>query len=218
MVSGAKDSDLENIQTGIETIGGELSINKNFDPKCTHLVMINSNVNAEKFLSAVASGKWILKLSYLEQSVINDSVEKEEDHEWGPELQSSDANLKQDQAVRAPKIWREKISKTGARAFENWKVILYLHPGDKREIPLESLLLCGGATVIYKKPPFSNLEGIKYAFLDSSSNTDEEFKLLYKSGIPCLKPTYLADFLLKFYGEVPPASFAFYLVHPPKKE
>eukprot|EP00058_Branchiostoma_floridae_P012092 XP_002597580.1 hypothetical protein BRAFLDRAFT_82314 [Branchiostoma floridae] len=49
----------------IEELGGEVVDKQTFDGRCTHIVVGNPNRN-EKYLSALATGRWILHRSYME--------------------------------------------------------------------------------------------------------------------------------------------------------
>lgn len=51
----------------IEKLGGQLHQTANFVPLCTHLV-INSLLRNEKYLAACASGRWVLRLSFISAS------------------------------------------------------------------------------------------------------------------------------------------------------
>ena len=48
-------------------LGGQVLDGSFFNPACTHLVVGKPSRN-EKYLSAVAAGKWVLHVSYLESS------------------------------------------------------------------------------------------------------------------------------------------------------
>ena len=48
-------------------LGGQVLDGRFFNPACTHLVVGKPNRN-EKYLAAVAAGKWVLHVSYLESS------------------------------------------------------------------------------------------------------------------------------------------------------
>jgi len=51
----------------IRDLGGDVSTDANFDSSATHLLCMRLSRN-EKMLSSIASGKWILHCSYLQDS------------------------------------------------------------------------------------------------------------------------------------------------------
>ena len=51
----------------VSKLGGQVLDGRFFNPACTHLVVGKPSRN-EKFLAAVAAGKWVLHVSYLESS------------------------------------------------------------------------------------------------------------------------------------------------------
>lgn len=52
----------------IRALNGEISENAiGYDPSCTHVLCEAPN-RSERIFSAIAAGKWILKLNYIEDS------------------------------------------------------------------------------------------------------------------------------------------------------
>ena len=51
----------------VEELGGEVCSSQGFSPCCTH-VIVGTPIRSEKYLSAIAAGKWVLHTSYLETS------------------------------------------------------------------------------------------------------------------------------------------------------
>lgn len=49
----------------IEELGGVVLDKQSFDPSCTHII-VGTPLRNEKYLAAMAAGKWILHRSYLE--------------------------------------------------------------------------------------------------------------------------------------------------------
>ena len=114
----------------------------------------------EKYLAAVASGKWILHKSYLEASREAGHFIKEEDHEWG-------TGPNQTELSASGKRWRLEL--TSARnepkrgAFKGWTVLLCIEaskqPGFKR------ILEAGAGCVQSIRPPFENVDGATHVFI-----------------------------------------------------
>ncbi|XP_015753275.1 PREDICTED: DNA topoisomerase 2-binding protein 1-like [Acropora digitifera] len=69
----------------IEQLGGQVFDTVYFNPECTHVVVGKPNRN-EKYLAAVAAGKWVLRKSYLEASREAGFFVDEASHEWGLEV------------------------------------------------------------------------------------------------------------------------------------
>ena len=51
----------------VEELGGEVCSSQGFSPNCTH-VIVGRPSRSEKYLAAIAAGKWVLHTSYLETS------------------------------------------------------------------------------------------------------------------------------------------------------
>jgi len=51
----------------VEELGGEVCSSQGFSPSCTH-VIVGRPSRSEKYLAAIAAGKWVLHTSYLETS------------------------------------------------------------------------------------------------------------------------------------------------------
>ena len=52
----------------VEELGGEVCSSQGFSPTCTH-VIVGRPSRSEKYLAAIAAGKWVLHTSYLETSL-----------------------------------------------------------------------------------------------------------------------------------------------------
>ena len=53
--------------TIVEELGGEVCLSQWFSPNCTHVIAGRPS-HSEKYLAAIAAGKWVLHTSYLETS------------------------------------------------------------------------------------------------------------------------------------------------------
>ena len=68
----------------VEELGGEVCSSQGFSPNCTH-VIVGRPSRSEKYLAAIAAGKWVLHTSYLEtnqkeHALVEVSVELEWDN------------------------------------------------------------------------------------------------------------------------------------------
>jgi len=156
---------------------------------------VKEPIRSEKYLSACAAGLWVLQKAFIDESVANGSWVDESLYEWNETV--VDPKLKN--VAAAPRKWREKL-KPGQGSFYKWQVILWV--GTKQQLGLQQVLEAGGAKIKYTEPPFENIKGIKFAFIDKKQfhNHREYFASLEKAGIPCLAPDFLSDFLLKYCG------------------
>ncbi|KAM3593604.1 uncharacterized protein V6R79_016913 [Siganus canaliculatus] len=66
----------------IEELGGVVLDKQSFDPSCSHII-VGTPLRNEKYLAAMAAGKWILHRSYLEACRSVGNFIQEEDYEWG---------------------------------------------------------------------------------------------------------------------------------------
>lgn len=188
----------------IEQLGGQVFDTVYFNPECTHVVVGKPNRN-EKYLAAVAAGKWVLHKSYLEASREAGFFVDEASHEWGLEIPGEPYN----KLAAAAQRWRLKLIEERALsaangrgahicgAFNGWIVLLCVdksrQPGFKR------LLEAGGAKVSASRPPFKNTDEFTHAFLDLPKTKVDvsELSLLQRDGVWCLKPDYIAEYLMQ---------------------
>ena len=126
-----------------------------------HIFCLLYSFRNEKYLAAVASGKWILHKSYLEASREASKFVDETQHEWGH-------NLDQSEFAVSGKRWRVELSAKRAQdpkigAFKGWVILLCIEaskqPGFKR------ILEAGGGRVQSVRPPFENIDGATHAFI-----------------------------------------------------
>ncbi|XP_066278683.1 DNA topoisomerase 2-binding protein 1-like [Branchiostoma lanceolatum] len=188
----------------IEELGGEVIDKQTFDPRCSHIVVGNPNRN-EKYLSALAMGRWILHRSYMEACREAKAFVEEEPHEWGT---ATDVSGMPDNVARlalAARRWRQNLADVRARnndpevsAFQNWAVLLHVDPG--RTSGFKRLLESGGATVLSTRPPHANFSEATHAFIDfKGKGVDQslDVQALVEAGVWCLKSEYIADYLMQ---------------------
>ncbi|XP_077996567.1 DNA topoisomerase 2-binding protein 1-A-like [Glandiceps talaboti] len=190
----------------IEELGGTVSETQYYDSTCTHVVVGNPTRN-EKYLAALASGKWVLHKSYLEACRQSREFVQEEDHEWGSATDIQKLPLQTAKLALAATRWRKRLQdarqstdrSVQVGAFAGWKVILCVDV--QREHGFKRLLQAGAAQVIHSRPPFTTIEGASHAFLDMNKIRKSAEKLvemedLVDNGVRCLKPEYIADYLM----------------------
>lgn len=69
MLSGIPDEEeKKRLASQLESLGARVSENQNYDPESTHLICVKPSRN-EKTLACIAAGKWILHVSYVDESV-----------------------------------------------------------------------------------------------------------------------------------------------------
>ncbi|EDO38946.1 predicted protein, partial [Nematostella vectensis] len=190
----------------IEQLGGKVFDTMYFNPECTHVVVGKPNRN-EKYLAAMAAGKWVLHKSYLEASREEGVFVREAPHEWGVEVAGEQPN----KLATAAKRWRCRLAhqrKTAdpsqsLGAFTGWSVFLCVdksrQPGFKR------LLEAGGAKVVSSRPPYSCAEGVTHAFVNFTSLADSnkgkssvlDIASLQEANVLLVKPDYIAEFLMQ---------------------
>ncbi|KAH6568608.1 hypothetical protein BASA60_008564 [Batrachochytrium salamandrivorans] len=97
-------------------LGGTVTSMDTWDTKCTHLIAF-SVTRSEKYLCACASGKWILKPTFLLASQKAGKFVPEEDHEWN-ETDPLDG-------ASAARYWRKEIQINGCKgSFFGFRILL----------------------------------------------------------------------------------------------
>ena len=184
----------------VKKLGGETSDEKAFDITATHLILANPIKN-EKFLSSVASGKWVLHPLYLSASVEQNKFVSEEEYEWGgPSTERLLKNIPSSSAkiAKCPYRWRTKVQKgTSTGAFDSWKVVV--HADDKTKLSTYTkILMAGGAEIISSENTESALDRITHVFVDVKKRSQNKIDLssYVSHNIKCIKPEYLAFYLI----------------------
>ncbi|XP_072009571.1 DNA topoisomerase 2-binding protein 1 [Engystomops pustulosus] len=193
----------------IEELGGIVIDKQCFDPSCTHII-VGLPLRNEKYLASMAAGKWVLHRSYLEACRAAKRFIKEDDYEWGSSsvLNAVSAiNPQQRMLAEAAMRWRKKLQKmredgSVEGAFSGWKVILNVDQA--KEAGFKRLLQSGGAKVFAGHSP-SLFKEATHLFADFSKLKPDDAKVNISEaaaqGVNCLKPEYIADYLMK---EPPP--------------
>lgn len=152
---------LERIEAHIVHLGGQVCVNRGgYDPTCTH-VLCEKPSRSEKIFSAIAAGKWLLTLRYVEDSALAECFLNEEAYEFGNPLSAemtaaaAAAGGAVDETGRAAFRWRrqlqavrQQMQKTDADAvcgvFSAFRVILHTN----KKAAFKNLLEAGGGIVL----------------------------------------------------------------------
>ncbi|XP_066441313.1 DNA topoisomerase 2-binding protein 1 isoform X3 [Eleutherodactylus coqui] len=198
----------------IEELGGVVIDKQCFDPSCTHII-VGHPLRNEKYLASMAAGKWVLHRSYLEACRVAKRFIKEDDYEWGsPSVLNavSGINPQQRMLAEAAMRWRRKLLRikqdTGSveGAFSEWRIILNVDQA--KEAGFKRLLQSGGAKV-FAGQSSSLFKEATHLFADFSKLKPEDDKVNISEaaaqGVTCLKPEYIADYLMK--GSPPPPNY-----------
>ncbi|XP_067342884.1 DNA topoisomerase 2-binding protein 1 isoform X2 [Channa argus] len=204
----------------IEELGGIVLDKQSFDPSCSHII-VGTPLRNEKYLAAMAAGKWILHRSYLEACRSVGHFIQEEEYEWGsssildalPSITSQQRRL-----ALAAMRWRKALrghSEHGG-AFSGWTVMLNID--QNRESGFRRLLQSGGAKVLPSPSPSLYREAT-HLFADFSRLKPGDFRVdvseAAAQGVTCLKPEYIADYLMQ---EPTPPIKLYYLAEAPSEE
>ncbi|XP_071788346.1 DNA topoisomerase 2-binding protein 1-like isoform X1 [Asterias amurensis] len=213
LLSGMSQDEKIDYSDLIEKLGAVVKDGMYFVPSCTHIVVGNPTRN-EKYLACLASGKWVLHKSFLEASRKAGEFVEEELHEWGSATDLSTLNEQTGKLALAACRWRRQLQEHPQAgydpelygAFSGWRVILYIDR--QKEAGFKRILQAGGAKIASMRPPFGCLDHVTYAFMDlQKTKTPEgaiDLEAMASAGILCLKPEFIADFLMQ--DEAPPHS------------
>ncbi|KAI4806983.1 hypothetical protein KUCAC02_017769, partial [Chaenocephalus aceratus] len=186
----------------IEELGGVVLDKQAFDPSCSHII-VGTPLRNEKYLAAMAAGKWILHRSYLEACRSVDRFIQEDEYEWGsssildalPSITSQQRRL-----AFAAMRWRKTLQGRSEQegAFSGWTVMLNID--QSRESGFRRLLQSGRAKVLPSPSP-SLYKETTHLFADFSRLKPGDFRVdvseATSQGVTCLKPEYIADYLMQ---------------------
>ncbi|KAM9839309.1 DNA topoisomerase 2-binding protein 1 [Aulostomus maculatus] len=204
----------------IEELGGVVLDKQSFDLSCSHII-VGTPLRNEKYLAAMAAGKWILHRSYLEACRSVARFIQEDEYEWGnssildalPFITSQQRRL-----ASAAMRWRRALQGRSDRggAFSGWTVMLNID--QSRESGFRRLLQSGGAKVLPSPSP-SLYKEATHLFADFSRLKPGDFRVdvseAASQGVTCLKPEYIADYLMQ---EPTPPVDLYYLTGAPSEE
>lgn len=177
----------------ISKLGGALLDSQNYDPEATHLLLEKNPQRSEKLLACIASGKWVLHVSYLIESNKRGKFVEEEDFEWGNPKNRLVAKLESgsvaEALAKASHRWRTIIAKRKSRgAFESIVCKLYTSP--EKTVAFTRLITAGGGTVL----PEKSKEKPLFCLVNPSTHAAVLTEYA-KQGIPCLPVNYLYEHL-----------------------
>ncbi|KAI1888905.1 hypothetical protein AGOR_G00173580 [Albula goreensis] len=186
----------------IDELGGVVLGKQCFDPSCSHII-VGQPLRNEKYLAAMAAGKWILHRSYLEACRAVGHFIQEEEYEWGSSsiLEALPSiSAQQRRLALAALRWRRALQdqKGQKGAFNGWKVMLNIDQA--REAGFRRLLQSGGAKV-FPSPSPALYKDTTHLFADFSRLKPGDFRVdveeAVSQGVKCLKPEYIADYLMQ---------------------
>ncbi|XP_076755410.1 mutagen-sensitive 101 isoform X1 [Xylocopa sonorina] len=198
MLSGIKDKSA--YEQVIKDLGGDVSLDPNFDASATHLLCIRPSRN-EKMLSSIASGKWILHCMYLRDSEQEGYFLDEEKYEWGNPKSKSiipDPTGEIEETIAAAVYrWRLNLLKEPHGPFYNM-VALILASAEKYD-QFKRLIEAGGGKVVQARPPYDTSptgKKITHCFVNIRQVSQPiDWAMLASKGILCFMPQYLSDYL-----------------------
>ncbi|GAB0098513.1 hypothetical protein DMENIID0001_142550 [Sergentomyia squamirostris] len=199
------ESKRQELTTKIESLGGKVLFTDSYDETCTHLMYQHLN-RGEKVLGAVAAGKWLVPIKYIEDSVKIGYFLPEEDYEAGNEQLPylSQLNESECMVAKAAFRWRLKINGllSGEESidgpFSDMNFLLLL--ADDKNDGIIRTIKAGKGTVFDLKPPFcrkTDAKSITHVLLNPKkeklSKVDSDFFNKTKAHVVSIK--YLSDVL-----------------------
>ncbi|KYM95649.1 DNA topoisomerase 2-binding protein 1-A [Cyphomyrmex costatus] len=199
MLSGIKDRIV--YEQVIRDLGGDVSTDANFDNSATHLLCIRLSRN-EKMLGSIASGKWILHCSYLQDSKREGRFLDEEEYEWGNPKSKNKIPVSSGELENAIGAaiyrWRLKLQKDFNGPFSN--IVALLMVSEEKYDQFKRLIEAGGGLVMQAKPPYDASPSgrrITHCFVNVKQvNQPIDWAMLASKGILCFLPQYLSDYLI----------------------
>ncbi|KAL1116074.1 hypothetical protein AAG570_005569 [Ranatra chinensis] len=204
-LSSMQQTNREKYENIIKNLGGEVSSTSHYDSSITHIV-IDKPIRSEKLLCSIASGKWVLHVSYLDQCYESRQFLPEEDYEWGnprssARLPAVGVGSQEALLARAAYWWRHRVTEIGARLalpFAAMKAVLLTVPNKTPQY--SRLLLAGGATILEQE----KILEATHCFVDVGKvKIPVDIKQLARREIHCLPPVYLGDYLSKIPAPSP---------------
>ncbi|XP_022953406.1 BRCT domain-containing protein At4g02110 isoform X1 [Cucurbita moschata] len=164
--------------------------------QATHFIAPDPVRRTEKFFSAAASGRWILKSDYLTDSSQAGKLLKEEPYEWYQNRLTEDGAIN----LEAPRKWRLLREKTGHGAFYGMRIIIY---GECIAPPLDTLkraVKAGDGTILATSPPYTRFlnSGVDFAVVSPGMpRADMWVQEFLNNEIPCVAADYLVEYVCK---------------------
>lgn len=162
----------DELAENILQLGGLVYEEEFLNESVTHLICMAPN-RSQKYLSALASGLYILHYSYIEETIKAGFFVNEEPFEFGNPRCSKETNVpvKDMDLVHAAYRWRMKITneeKFKNGAFTGFKVMILCHNEKIRQFA--AVVRSGGGEFVSVQPPFSRRAvtgyGITHCFIE----------------------------------------------------
>ncbi|XP_027851620.2 DNA topoisomerase 2-binding protein 1-B isoform X1 [Aphis gossypii] len=188
ILTSVNSSDRQKYENAIEKLGAQVLRSAIFCEDVTHVLMHQPS-KSEKYLCSLASGKWILHPSYIDDCLEENCFLPEDKYEWGNPL--SDLSLSTPLHAAGYR-WRSKIRSGKAAAFSGMKAVLLT--SENRYQALKRLIQAGGGMVLDKKELLQST----HCIVDQGfGNIPVPLNEIAVKGILLLAAPFLADFLLK---------------------
>lgn len=179
----------EQLVKDLEEMGGTISTCSAYDPAVTHLICSKPG-KSEKALASIASGKWILHVSYVQKSKEAGRFLNEEEFEFGnPKAKNKPFYDPKDSYIY---YWRKKISERGYGAFYDMRAIVV---AEKRNA-LINVIEAGGGVVIDIEPPYHDTVDATHCLMELKViESFSPYVPLAQQGIKCYKVVYISHHL-----------------------
>ncbi|XP_008182892.1 DNA topoisomerase 2-binding protein 1-A-like [Acyrthosiphon pisum] len=175
-------------ENAIEKLGAQVLQSAIFCEDVTHVLMHQPS-RTEKYLCSLASGKWILHPSYIDDCLKENCFLPEDKYEWGNPL--SDLSLSTP-LHGAGYRWRSKICSSKTAAFSGMKAVLMT--SENRYQALTRLIRAGGGMILDIKELLQST----HCIIDQGyGNIPVPLNEIAVKGILLLPAPFLADLLIK---------------------
>ncbi|XP_027237421.2 DNA topoisomerase 2-binding protein 1 isoform X2 [Penaeus vannamei] len=204
ILSGMPEDEKNRYSDIVESLGGLLSQEQNHDPKGTHVVTAKPS-RSEKHLAAIASGKWMLYISFLEESMKLGHFVEEEPHEWGnpeatflPKLQPGSLETKLATAAHRWRLAIQDMPAGDARRGAFCHMRALVHSSKERTAAFIRLIQAGGGEIVLGKPPYKDVTDVTHFFVEANKNPAKfDLAKFAADQVPCLAPVFLNEYLVK---------------------
>ncbi|KAL4096856.1 hypothetical protein QTP88_021734 [Uroleucon formosanum] len=188
ILTSVNSSDRQRYENAIEKLGAQVLRSAMFCEDVTHVLMHQPS-RSEKYLCSLASGKWILHPSYIDDCLEENCFLPEDKYEWGNPL--SELSLSTP-LHGAGYRWRSKICSGKSAAFSGMRAVIMT--SENRYQALARLIRAGGGVILDK----TELLQSTHCIVDQGfGNIPVPLNEIAVKGILLLPAPFLADFLIK---------------------
>lgn len=218
VLSGFSDEQKNHYTSVVTKLNGKLLTSKAYNPEMTHLVLVQC-LRSERYLGALAAGKFILHTAYLDECAKAGRFLDEEKFEWGGPMTDAclrDLSMTKAHRVKgldayAPRRWRLLIAQQppdSKGAFWDWRVVIYANAS--RVPAYVNVLTAGGATILPSTAVSDRLSPgeVTHALFDPGAAKGMQLSPLIDADVLCLKVEYMAAFLVE---DPPPPPEDYYI-------